>query len=77
VRRAKAETTKRVSVPRIPRPDATIALLDQVVDLPDAEPAAYDSSISAAALRDWPEIAGDVDEWVREHGGRGDAEQNT
>ena len=73
MRRAKAATAKQVSVPRIPRHDTTIALLD----LDDPDPVAYDSSTSAAALRDWPEIAGDVDEWVREHGGRGDAAQDT
>lgn len=57
--------------------DATVALLDQDTDVDEIEAAAYDSSISAAALRDWPEIAGDVDEWVREHGGRGDTGQDT
>ena len=56
--------------------DATVALLDQDTDVDEIEATAYDSSASAAALRDWPEIAGDVDEWVREHGGRGDAGQD-
>ena len=78
MRRANASTTKKqVSLPTMQLSDATVALLDQDTDVDEIEAAAYDSSVSAAALRDWPEIAGDVDEWVREHGGRGDTGQDT
>ena len=78
MRRTNAPITKRrVSLPAAQLTDATVALLDQDTDVDEIEAVAYDSSISAAALRDWPEIAGDVDEWVREHGGRGDAGQDT
>ena len=66
-------TKRRVSLPTMRLTAAAVTLLDQDTDFDEIEHAAYDSSISAAALRDWPEIAGDVDEWVRERGGRGDA----
>jgi hypothetical protein len=43
-----------------------------IVEMSEAEAAEQEGSSPDDTLEDWPEIAGDVDEWLREHGGRGD-----
>jgi len=65
-------TKRRISPATVQFADATVALLDQDTYVDENEPAIYNRSARADALRDWPEIAGDVDEWVKERGGRGD-----
>ena len=75
MRRTNAPITKRRAFPPTVRLTDAVALLDQDTDMDETGPAAYDGSFSMAALRDWPEIAGDVDEWLKERGGRGDEEQ--